>query len=1152
MLVHPIDVKRPGSAACSARRRAAGDRGNGASGGSRTALGRGALAALGLAVCLAAPMPAAAATGAAPAPAPAAPAAPAPGETSTTAAAAAPAPAAAPTPAAAPAAVELDSYSFGGLEARAIGPAATGGRIAAIDAVAAEPLTVYIGAAGGGVWRSRDGGTTFRPVFDEHTQSIGAIAVDPANPKTVWVGTGESWTRNSVSVGDGIYRSTDGGDHWERLGLEASERIARIQVDPADGNTVYACVTGHLWDDSEDRGVYKTRDAGKSWKRVLYVNPSTGCSDLAMDPQEPRILYAGMWQFRRYPWAFRSGGPGSGLYKSTDGGETWKPLTQGLPAGQKGRIAVAVAPSRPSVVYALVESRNTALYRSDDTGLTWTEVNSSFNLQVRPFYFARIVVDPTDFNTIYKPGLVLTVSTDGGKSFSSPFAGNDFGSGPHGDMHALWVNPKNPHHMLLGTDGGVYMSTDRAHSWRFLKALPVSQLYEVSYDMAQPYHVYGGLQDNGSWMAPSRGVGGVSNKQWRNIGFGDGFYAVSDPADPDVVYVEYQGGHISRDTLSTGESKDLRPMPGTGEPELRFNWNTPIALSPTHPGTVYLGAQYLFRSRDRGESWERISPDLTTNDPRKQQQGTSGGLTVDNSSAESYTTLFAIAESPRDANVIWVGTDDGNLQLTRDGGGSWSNVGRRVPGLPAGAWVSKIEAGHRDAATAFVTFDNHHNGDMKTYVYKTTDFGKSWRSLAGPGAAGFAHVVREDLENPDLLFLGTELGLFISLDGGDHWARFAGNLPPVSVWDVAIQPRESDLIIATHGRGIYILDDLTPLRKLTREALAADVALLPSKPAAMVLPAFEQDFPGDDEFVGTNPQEAASICYYLKKRHIFGELKVEVYDADGKLVSTLPGGKRRGINRVAWPMRRPGPKLPPANSLVEQPFSFLGPRVPAGSYTVKLIQGDQTYTGQVRLAPDPRSKATAEDRALQDRTLMELYGMLADLTYTTDAVVDARDQAKRRAAGLEERSALARRLAQVADQLDKLHQSLVATHEGGWLSGELELREKLGGLYGAVNGYEGRPTRSQLDQVKVLKERLDELSGRLRTVEQGTLAEANHALSSAKRQPISVLARKDWEQRQEKAGSGSPGKLDPRTLAATPWGLGRLLAGLQGERAGVD
>jgi hypothetical protein len=734
---------------------------------------------------------------------------------------------------------------------------------------------------------------------------------------------------------------------------------------------------------------------------------------------------------------------------------------------------------------------------------------------VRPFYFARLVVDPGDFNTLYKPGLFLTVSSDGGKTFSSPFSGNGVNFGPHGDHHALWVNPRDPQQLLLGTDGGVYESFDRAHSWRFVKALPVAQLYEVSYDLAQPYNVYGGLQDNGSWMGPSRGTsGGVLAKHWRNIGGGDGFYAVSDPADAGVVYTESQGGHVSRVTLSTGESKDVQPLPGAGDPPLRYNWNTPIVASPARPGTLYVGAQFLFRSRDRGESWERISPDLTTNDRRRQQQGESGGLTIDNSSAENYTTITTIAESPQDPNVLWVGTDDGNLQLTRDGGATWLNAGKSIPGLPPGAWVARVEAGHRDAATAYVVVDNHHNGDMKTYLWKTVDAGRTWQSLAGTGAAGYAHVVREDLENPSLLFLGTELGLFISVDEGSHWAHFTGNLPPVSVFDLAIHPREADLVIATHGRGIYILDDITPLRRLTREVLAAPVMLLPSKPATLALPAFEQDFPGDDEFVGANPAEAASICYYLKKRHVFGSLKIEVYDASGKLLSTLPAGKRRGVNRVAWPMRLPPPKLPPANSLtVGSQFSFFGPRVLPGTYTVKLVDGDQVYTGKVELVPDPRSKATAEDRALQYRTARELYDMLADLTYTAEAVVEARDQARQRAEAQPAGAALRGRLAKVAEQLDQLHQSLVATHEGGWLSGEEELREKMANLYGGVNGFEGRPTASQLAQVQMMKQQFAAATARLHAIEQGPLAQVNRELAGAKQPPLVLLDRKAWESR---------------------------------------
>ncbi len=614
--------------------------------------------------------------------------------------------------------VQITSDTFGGILARPIGPATMSGRIAAIDAVAADPLTIYAGAASGGVWKSIDAGNTFKPVFDEYTQSIGAVRVDPSNPKTVWVGTGESWTRNSVSVGTGIYKTTDAGDTWTQMGLKDSERIARIAVDPKAPDTVYACATGRLWSASEERGVYKTTDGGKTWERVLHVDADTGCSDLSLDPQEPSVLYAGMWQFRRYPDFFRSGGKGSALYKSSDAGKTWKKITAGLPKGEVGRIAVAVAPSRPSTVYAVVESKKTALYRSDDTGETFREVNSSFNIGVRPFYFAYVVVDPTDHNTVYKPGLVTTVSTDGGKTFSSPFT-SSHGFGVHSDHHALWIDPRDPNQMLLGTDGGLYISYDKAHHWTFAKNLPLSQFYHVSADDERPYNVYGGLQDNSSWVGPSRSVGGIENRDWENIGNGDGFWAFADPRDSDILYTEWQGGELSRIKRSTGEVKLIKPYAAPGERELRFNWNTPIHMSASQPGTIYFGSQYLYRSRDRGDSWERISPDLTTNDPKRQRQEQSGGLSIDNSTAENNTTIYTISESPKNGEVIWAGTDDGHLQVTRDGGKTWTNVMKNVPGVPAGTWVSRVEASPHEEGAAFATFDGHRSGDMATYVFKT-------------------------------------------------------------------------------------------------------------------------------------------------------------------------------------------------------------------------------------------------------------------------------------------------------------------------------------------------------------------------------------------------------------------------------------------------
>ena len=1032
------------------------------------------------------------------------------------------------------AAVEIDSNTFGALRARSIGPAVMSGRISAIDAVPRDPLVIYVGAASGGVWKSRDAGLTWKPVFDDHGQSIGAVRIDPQDPETVWVGTGESCTRNSVSVGTGLYRTTDGGESWQLMGLADSERISAIRVHPEDSDTVWVCATGHLWGANEERGVYKTTDGGDSWDRVLYVDADTGCSDLAVDPQDPSVLYAGMWQFRRSPDFFVSGGPGSGLYKSTDGGDSWREVSDGLPAGDKGRIAVAVAPSRPSRLYALVESEETALYRSDDLGESWTETNSSMNVAMRPFYFAHLVVDPEDFDGVYKPGLVLTVSDDGGRSFTSPFTSRFGAGGLHPDHHALWINPSNPQELVLGTDGGVYISYSRGNAFSLARALPVSQFYEVSYDMEWPYNVYGGLQDNGTWMGPSRSPGGIANSDWKVIGFGDGFHAYRDPSDPDLVYVEYQGGRLMRHHLSTGEIKRIQPLPEEGEEDYRCNWNSPIHLSRSHPGTVYFGCQYLFRSRDRGESWQKISPDLTTDDPRRQRQLESGGLSIDNSTAENNTTLYTISESPRNGDVIWVGTDDGLVQVTTDGGGGWSDVTASIPGLPEGLWISNIDASPHDEAAALVTVDGHRSGDMAAYVYRTTDFGETWESLVTDQIEGFARIAIQDPVNPDLLFLGTEMGLYISVDGGAGWARFTGNLPKVPVHDLDIHPREHDLIIGTHGRGIYILDDLTPLRALTRQVVESKFALLPSRDAVMVLNSPTFGFNGDDEFVGRNPPAAASIVYHQSKRHIFGDLKVRVYDAEGELITTLTGGKRKGMNRVDWPMRLRPPQLPAAIALAP---AFVGPRVPEGTYTFEVKKGREVFAGTVSLVKDPRSQHSDEDRALQQTLALDLYALLERLAYTVESATDLRDQARARAAGMDERNRIARRLEEFADGLEEFRSSLVSTSKAGPISGDEKLREKLADVYGAVTGYDGRPTRSQIDRTEVLRARLEKAEADFAAVSSGRDFDTlNVQLEGRGLEQLMVLTREEWEKRQETAGGATTATVSVKELR-------RLLSG---------
>lgn len=1006
------------------------------------------------------------------------------------------------------AAVKIDSSIFGAIEARAIGPATMGGRIMAIDAVNSDPRIIYVGAAGGGVWKSKDAGTTFSPIFDKYTQSIGAITVDQAHPETVWVGTGESCTRNSSSVGAGIYKTTDGGDNWALMGLEKSEHISRIVIDPAHSDTVFVAVPGHLWDSNDDRGVYKTTDGGKTWQRVLFVNEGTGCADLVMDPQEHNTLYASMWQFRRLPYFFTSGGPGSGIYKTTDGGKSWKKLTQGLPAGDLGRIALAVAPSRPSVIYANVEAKKTALYRSEDLGESWKQVSTSFGVAARPFYFSHLTVDPKDYRHVYKPGFSLSVSADGGESFTSPFG---LGGDVHSDNHALWMNPNNSDYLLLGTDGGVYASADRGATWNFLNNLPVSQFYHVSYDMERPYNVFGGLQDNGSWMGPSQSPNGIQNRDWKNVGYGDGFYVFRDREQKDIVYCEYQGGMISRTYLHSGESKDIRPYPKAGEPKLRFNWNSPIALSPSKAGVIYVGSQYLYRSADRGDSWERISPDLTTNDPAKQRQEDSGGLTIDNSTAENHCTIYAIGPSTLDENLIWVGTDDGNLQLTRDGGKSWTNVVGNIQGLPKSTWCSSVEPGHYDPGTAYVTFDGHQTGDMKVYLYMTTDYGKTWRSIATDGLKGYAHIVREDLVKPNLLFAGTELGLFVTVDGGEQWAQFTGKLPNVAVRDIAIQPRESDLIVATHGRGIMIIDDITPLRQITPEVFESKVHVFETRPTEIRIPQFEQDSPGDSEFVGDNPGEAAMITYYLKERHVFGDLKVEVYDPEGHLLKTIPGGKRRGFNRVGWYMRLKPPKVPPAPQLAGG--ALFGPMLPEGTYTVKVVKGTDTYAGQVKLVPDPGSTHSAEDRKLQEQTVMKLYTMQDQLGYIADCVTGARDQAKEIAKKRGKGDGLAKTLQSFADRLDKLHKTLVATREG-FLTGEEQLRERVVDLYSAVSGYGGRPTESQLARMAILDAEIQKAQESFQTIIKKDLDQINSQLKGKKLEPIKINTKEEWDKKE--------------------------------------
>jgi photosystem II stability/assembly factor-like uncharacterized protein len=1003
---------------------------------------------------------------------------------------------------------KLSKYTFGELKARQIGPASMSGRITSIDALNSNHNLLYVGTAGGGVWKSKNAGTTFKPVLDKHIQAIGCITIDQNNPDTVWVGTGEVWTRNSVSVGDGIYRTTDGGEKWKDMGLKDTERIARIIIDPNDPNTLYVAALGHLWDPNEERGVFRTTDGGKNWEKILYIDENTGCADLTMDPDDPDVLFAAMWDFRRRPYFFRSGGPGSGLYKTTDGGKSWEKVEHVFPEGTIGRIAVAFSPANPDIIWTVVESEKTGLYRSSDNGETWELLTNNPDIGTRPFYFALLVPDPVDSSRLYKPEFTLRVSDDGGKTFMVPFVG---GGRVHSDLHALWISPQDNRFMYVGTDGGLYISHDRGNTWKFCRNLPVSTFYHVAVDDRDPYWVYGGLQDNGSWMAPSWAHGGIHNSDWKYMGYGDGFNAFRDNTDLNILYFQSQGGNIQKRFENTWETKDIQPYADEEMEELRFNWNTPLVQSK-NSNTLYVGAQYLFKSNNAGDTWIRISPDLTTNNPDKLKQEETGGLTIDNSTAENHCTIFTVAESRLDENIIWVGTDDGNIQVTTDGGGSWENVVGNIPGLPPSTWCSSIEPGKFDKGTAFTTFDGHKQGDKTPYVFVTHDFGKTWKSLVTDDIPVYCHVIREDFVNPDLLFLGTEFGLYLSIDGGNAWVPFTGNVPKVSIRDMVIQEREDDLVLGTHGRGIIIIDDLIPIRQLNQELIEKDFAFLSTKPHVIKYNRSNIKSTGDDNYIGSNPRGSLNITYYLKKRHIFGDMYVEVYDQKGEKLKKLTAGIRKGVNMVPWYMRKKPPKVPVSAQFLGQ--AFFGPEYPPGEYKVKVIKNEDVYETTVTVAYDPDSPHSEADRDLRHSVIMRAYNLLEDLTYIDYKLVEVRDKAGELSKSGDMKPSLSEELANLSDDFDEVRKELLATKEGR-ITGENRIRERVARIYSNVSGYQGRPSDSQIERLDYLEVVVSDFDGKVNEMVESNLKKINKSLEKQGFKTIQLKSRREYMEESE-------------------------------------
>ena len=968
---------------------------------------------------------------------------------------------------------------FGDMKARHLGPALMSGRVSDIEMHPNNPNIVLIGSAGGGVWKSQDGGVRFNSIFDGYCQSIGVVSIDPNDPdNTYWVGTGETWTRNSVSAGDGIYKTTDGGKNWSKMGLDKTDRIASIQIHPKNPNVVYAAVLGALWGDSDERGVYKTEDGGKTWNKVLFVNKTTGCSELVMDPSNPDVLYAAFWEFRRTAYSFSSGGEFSALYKSTDGGKTWNKIRNGLPSGKMGRIAVALAPSNPSIVYAVIEAEKKeekGLYRSDDGGSTWKFLNGDFALTVRPFYFSRITIDPKNPDIIVKAGLFGSISRDGGKTFKN------LGS-MHPDIHDIAFDSFHTDKMFVATDGGLYRSLDGGSSMEMIENLPLSQFYHVSIDNREPYHVYGGLQDNGSWFGPSASPGGVEARDWEVVGMGDGFRVYPHPTTPDVVYSEMQGAEgMWRFDVKKQDIKVIKPYPVSGDPKLRFNWNTAITTSKHLPNRLYVGSQFLHVSEDRGDSWNKLSPDLTTNDKAKQNQEASGGLSADNSGAENHCTVFTIAESPLTDQVIWVGTDDGNVQVTQDGGKTWTNVAKNVIGMPAGTWCYHIEASVHGKGTAYAVFDGHTRNDYTPYVYKTTDFGKTWISITTADITAFVRNIQEDFVNPDLLFIGSENGLYITLNGGKSWSAFTNNFPRAAVHYLELHPTKNALIAATHGRGIIVIDDIGPLRKIDSNLLKTNLTFVESKPFIIDE---KSDFGGtalSNQFVGDNPTRSAQLRYFLPKRHTFGKMTAEIVDLQGNQVTKLEAGKLKGVNTIEWGFNASAPKVAKGKSL-----SFAGaPTVQAGKYKLRINKGNEVFEQEIEVRYDPSSSFTLEERARQQRVTKELYDFIQELAYFVYKI----DQWDTCLADYQVKNSAANKtLLKLNTELDALRDKLVVTTGDNYVgTAEDRLREKLNDIYGTISSYYGAPSVTQIENIASLKTDFEDAKKEFARIENGNL-----------------------------------------------------------------
>ena len=877
--------------------------------------------------------------------------------------------------------------------ARNIGPGGMSGRVTTIDVVLSDPDIIYAGTASGGVWKSTSGGINWSPIFDDQvTASVGAIAIQQSNPDVVWVGTGEGNPRNSLNGGYGIFKSLDGGKTWKSMGLEKTRHIHRIIIDPTTPTTVYVAAIGSPWGEHQERGIYKTTDGGKNWKKILYQNPKTGAADLVMDPNNPNKLIAAMWEHKRDPWFFNSGGAGSGLFVSYDGGEHWTEKTEddGLPAGELGRIGLAIAKNKPNVVYALVEAKKNALYKSIDGGEKWKKVNDKNDIGNRPFYYSDIRVDPQNENRLYSVFTYVNVSEDGGKNFNQLMPAYGVSNGVHPDHHAWWIHPNDGNFMIDGNDGGLNITRDGGKSWRFVGNIPVAQFYHISVDNEIPYNVYGGMQDNGSWRGPAYTwrVQGIRNSYWQEIAFGDGFDVVPDLDNSRFGYAMSQQGYVSRYDWKTGNNYSVRPTHPDPDVRLRFNWNAAIGQDPFDNSTVYFGSQFVHKSTDKGLTWEVISPDLTTNDPEKQNQSESGGLTLDATGAENHCTLLVIEPSPLERNMLWAASDDGRVHFTQDGGNNWTEVTKNLKGLPQGSWITQIKASNKNKGEALLVANDYRRFNYTPYAYRTTNYGKTWKRIVDANdVESYTLSIVEDPETANLLFLGTDDGLYFSLNAGEQWQKMDPKVfPTVSTKDLVIHPRDHDLIIGTFGRAAWVLDDIRPLRALAKAngTLSGDAQLFSPPPA--YLAAYQQPtgsrFGADAMYHGENRKYGAMFTYFYKAAsekasQTKDSLRLKIYDGD-RLIRTLKrkAPKESGLHRWYWNMDEKGVERPrrKARTMKREPS---GVGVLPGEYLAVLETPTHQNTVSIEVRVDPRIEHDLDGMKVQYAALKSLENMTA-------------------------------------------------------------------------------------------------------------------------------------------------------------------------------